>query len=245
MSREKQYGDYRSSHQGRGDDYDESFEHITHRRVVWRLEKSFLADVVRRFFPSAGPNYLDFACGTGRVIAFMEPRVAASTGVDIAASMLDVARRHARLSQLVEGDLTRGMQLDREPFDLVTAFRFFPNAEPELRAEVFAALAAKMKIGGLLVFNNHLNWSSIVLRLLRLLGKPYGFEGVRGADLLSSARAAGFEPVARYHCGVLPVIDQLNWLPEGVLMFAETLLSRLPWLSGAASDVVYVVRRAR
>jgi hypothetical protein len=90
-----------------------------------------------------------------------------------------------------------------------------------------------MAAGGILVFNNHLNWSSIVLRLLRLLGKPYGFEGVRGTDLLAAARAAGFTPVTQYHCGVLPLVDQLNFLPEGLLMFMESCLSRIPWLVGA------------
>lgn len=241
--REKQYVDYRESHKGRGADYEVTFADIPHRKMIWRLETRFLTDVLRNHFPKGDVNYLDFACGTGRLLAFMEPLVRSATGIDVAQSMLDVCKSKIRSARIVCGDLTDGYTLSGAPFDLVTAFRFFPNAEPSLRAQVFSALSKATAPNGLLVFNNHMNRSSSAFRLLRLFGKPYGFEGVSDSELLAAASRAGFELEQTYHCGALPVIDEINVLPEWLLYATESLVSRISLLRELSSDVVFVCRR--
>ena len=91
--------------------------------------------------------------------------------------------------------------------DLVTAFRFFPNADPALRRSVTEAIAAVVRPGGHVLFNNHRNfWSSSYLarRLRRASPAP----GARNADLVGPFLEQGFTVVARHSLGVLPQSDE-------------------------------------
>ena len=49
--------------------------------------------------------HLDFACGTGRIAATLQERVTKTTGVDISAEMLSVARNRLPGAELVCGDM--------------------------------------------------------------------------------------------------------------------------------------------
>ncbi len=64
---------------------------------------------------------------------------ASATGIDVSASMLAVARQSAPSAEIVEGDPTREDLLSERHFDLITAFRSFPNAEDPLREAAMAA----------------------------------------------------------------------------------------------------------
>ena len=92
---------------------------------------------------------LDFACGSGRVLELLEGHVGKATGVDVTESMLEVAADVTERSRLVHADITRSDDLDGEQFDLITAFRFFPNAELDLRHEAMAKLATLLAPGGI------------------------------------------------------------------------------------------------
>ena len=68
---------------------------------LWELEKSYLRDVLARYPNAVRRRYLDFACGTGRVISVVEPVVGTSTGVDVSAEMLRLADERVQASELV------------------------------------------------------------------------------------------------------------------------------------------------
>lgn len=237
------YRGYRDSHQERGARYHEGFSELRHRAMLWRLEQPLLERIVGSFFPSREADYLDFACGTGRILEHIAPLVRSTTGVDISASMLEVARARLPGVSLLHGDLTREDLLGDRRFDLITCFRFFPNAEPSLRAEVIAALVRHLEPEGILVFNNHLNASSLLHRASRLLGRPGG-SAVPEAELLAAARNGGLAVLDRHHLGVLPLSDRWMPIPMRLAEWLETALSRLPALGPLAQDLVYVCRRA-
>lgn len=177
-------------------EYSQSFRDSAHARTyerfyekgmadeaVWQIERDFLSHFYSRNnanWPQC--SYLDFACGTGRVIAFMEDRVATSRGIDISPEMLDIARTKVCRSELICKDITRGEPLEGS-YDLITAFRFFLNAEPELRLRVLQALALRLKNqDSRLVFNNH--------------GNPFSYKAVawpfhRTRQLFSGRAPAG------------------------------------------------------
>ena len=67
-------------------------------------------------------RYLDFACGTGRLLSFLENNFAASTGVDISKDMLNIAEKYRKKSELICGDITREHLLDGRKYDIFTAF---------------------------------------------------------------------------------------------------------------------------
>lgn len=128
---------------------------------LWEREKQELLILIERYLraPSAC-RYLDFACGTGRLLQLLERRFGESTGVDVSAQMLAIAQSRLDRSTLLLGDLTLDSSLLRGPFDLITAFRFLLNAEPLLQHAALAALRERLTQSGFLIVSVHGNaWS--------------------------------------------------------------------------------------
>ena len=167
---------YRELHLHKGADYHELFYTLPHLAMVWRLERKLLPRIVRKYFPADPPTHLDFACGTGRVLGLLSPMTTSSTGVDLSASMLQIARDTIADVEFVEADITRDDLLGNRQFDLITAFRFFPRAEPTLRREALMSIKPHLSPVGALIFNNHRNRGSLLRRVIgiraRLLSTP-------------------------------------------------------------------------
>lgn len=161
--------DYRNSHTAlsKPDDYDSQFWISgTTNHLFWEIERMIISDIISRL--NAPPKRaLDFACGTGRVLSFLEAHVAETTGIDVAGEMLKVAGKRCQRSRIVKGDLTRNHNLIEGKFNLVTAFRFFLNAQQELRESALKAIHKLIANEGLLIVNFHLNPHSITGSYLR------------------------------------------------------------------------------
>ena len=164
-------------------EYERFYTPGTADHAVWTHEREILADLLARHradWPAC--DYLDFACGTGRVIEFMESRVSKSQGIDTSPEMLRVAATKLQRSELICTDITTSGAPEGR-YDLITAFRFFLNAEPPLRVAVMRALAFRLKNPqSLLVFTNH--------------GNPFSYKAVawpihRTRQLLFGRRPAG------------------------------------------------------
>ena len=152
-------GSYRDSHQhaSKGIEYDEHYQSQSWQRYVWLREKEIISKILRKYFGNRDIHFLDFACGTGRITSFLENRVKTSTGVDLSNSMLTIARKKLKRTEIVQADITTENILKERKFNLITAFRFFANAEAELRLAAIKALADLLAEDGYLVFNNHHN----------------------------------------------------------------------------------------
>lgn len=234
---------YRESHLAKGADYHDVFRHNPRRALLWTLEQELLARILKRFLADRPIDHLDFACGTGRILALLEDRTRSSIGIDVSASMLEVARANVRRAELLQGDLTRGDLLSGRRFDLVTAFRFFPNAEPELRRDAFAALAEHLAPGGILVFNNHLHLGGLTRRLVRVVRRGQaGHQGMWDGEAAALVAGAGLDLVARYHAGIVPETEQRALRPRALVAAVERAATRLP-LAGLSDDVLYVCAR--
>src|SRR5437870_1294376 len=69
--------------------YDEElYRPNTYHSFIWELERPRLLRIIRGI-GTAGREvkYLDFACGTGRIISAVAPLVAKATGLDISPQM--------------------------------------------------------------------------------------------------------------------------------------------------------------
>jgi predicted TPR repeat methyltransferase len=156
------YRDYRTSHMGPeswAKDYDATlFSPDSFDAFIWEREKELLDRILQQHVPCR-ESYLDFACGTGRVLAHVEQHFQTAVGLDISDTMLHVAKERVRAATLVQGDATRDATvLGTLRFDFITAFRFFLNAQPSLREEAMAFLASELKDGeSRLLFNVHGN----------------------------------------------------------------------------------------
>ena len=139
---------YHESHTQKGADYDRDIlEAGNFDTYMAQRETKVLRSVVPKLFPDGVPRYLDFACGTGRVTSVVEQLAQDSNGLDIPDSMLVEARQKCSKTTFISGDIIRE-SLDIAPVDLVTAFRFFGNAEDELRNSVLSKLSDLVKPGG-------------------------------------------------------------------------------------------------
>jgi SAM-dependent methyltransferase len=234
---------YTSSHAGRGLDYDENFDRLPFRRLLWELEQTALAQLL---MPTAARVVVDLACGTGR-IAEVVTRVlpdADVLGVDVAETMLARARTRVPTARFVGADVRRLDEIvPPGSVDLVTAFRFFANADGPLRTEAMKAIAAIVRPGGFLLLNNHRNfWSpSYVVRRARSGTAP----GARNRDLLSPLHRLGFQVIGRRSLGITLHADSHAYLlPLSVAATLERTNLRL--LSGSHSlgtDTLWLLQR--
>jgi SAM-dependent methyltransferase len=236
---------YIERHKSRGQDYDETFspELNPYRAMLWRLEQQALTGILQSHPASSRITLLDFACGTGRVLGHVRKLVASATGVDVSTTMLEVARKVAPDAELIEADLTRRDVLGERRFNLITAFRFFPNAEPELRRAIFAILALHLEPGGLFVFNNHKNRNSLTRRISRLLRREVLRGTMSHAEVEELVSLSGLNILRRIPLGILPGSDRHMFLPASMLARIEERLRGVPALSDLAQDIIYVCGR--
>lgn len=219
--------------------------------LLSRIEQGFLSAIVGELSATLKEvHYLDFACGTGRVISFLQPRVDTATGVDVSPSMLSLARQKVPDATIVQADITSDPQALAGPFDLITAFRFVLNAEPDLRYAAFSRLSELLRDErSVLIFNNHINLWSYKLatwpaqRVARFAGQPSGmgnFLTSKQVHELCSACGLMIERV--YGCGFLSR-RAMSLVGYDRLYGVESRLARIMWLRHFGADQVYVARR--
>ena len=240
---------YRESHkyQGKGAEYEQYYQTQAWQKFLWSREQQIILRVLDKYLAGREVHLLDFACGTGRIAGLLEDRVTSSTGVDVSGSMLAVAREKLNRTRIIEADLTAENILKPRRFNLITAFRFFLNAEPELRRVAMRALADLLDDEGYLVFNNHQNLSSPWTRLLywrHLRKNPQGIFNVMSIqEMRQLVREAGLEiveifPVGFFHPPKVPVSSSLNRAIDNVA-------SRVKFLSRFCESPVAVCRRRK
>lgn len=158
--------DYRLSHQqpNRGLIYDCRFNQ-NRTRFYWRnFEEPFLENLFRKLAEKNSGEVLDFACGTGRISKILNKYFDDITGIDVSEEMLKEAIRVLPGAKFVCADITRA-HISKK-FKIIVAFRFFLNAQQELREEVCEKLSDMLEPGGILVANNHLRAESVNGRII-------------------------------------------------------------------------------
>lgn len=223
---------YRLSHAapGYGGVYAKTYR-TGYYRAQWEdIERPLLQDALGACAAAGARSLLDFACGTGRVTAVAEAVFPRVVGVDVSAAMLDEARAACRRAELLRHDLTVAPLGER--FDVATAFRFFLNAEPALRAEALAAIRRTLVPGGTLLANVHVNAASPLGLAYRLRNRLAGrvTANVLGVDELTGlVEAAGFRVASVTWYSLWP---RTGWLfPPGsraLMRAAEWVERRLP-----------------
>jgi SAM-dependent methyltransferase len=134
--------------------------------MLWRLEREQLRRVIQECQePTQDLKLLDFATGSGRVLEYVEQFIGNCTGIEVSEAMANLARRKVRKSAVLCRDITLPGAEVEDQYDVITAFRFFLNAEPTLRDSALQALRQRLRTkSSVIIFNNHGNlWSHKVL----------------------------------------------------------------------------------
>lgn len=211
--------------------------------MVWQLEKGILDHILSTFYRDLQIHYLDFACGTGRILSYLEERTKYAIGVDLSPSMLEVALKNNKSAEIIKADLTKDDVLGERKFNLITAFRFFPNAQPELRKQAMQVLNRHIEDNGYIVFNNHKNVGSARNRLAKLFGHRE-YSGMSIAEVKSLLVESSLEIVKVYHICVFPVFGKHTLVPLCLLRPIEVFLSRRRLLKNLGENLIFVCRKA-
>jgi SAM-dependent methyltransferase len=235
--------DYRYSHTapGAGQRYDALFAEDRYDGWIWEKEQEVLRGIVRAYATPGHFRLLDFACGTGRVLQFLEPLAREAVGVDVSSEMLRLAAGNVRQARLINADITRDRALLGDQFDLITAFRFFLNANDGLRRDALTALRDMLRDGGVLVANIHVNLWSLKLpsHLFRRWVRRQSINATSIRSMTHLFHDHGFR--------VIRVIG-VGWCSPRIFTLVgkrwasriEELLERVPILTRCATDVIYV-----
>lgn len=239
---DNEFTSYRESHKAKGLDYQNFCESNPHAQLMWRLERHVLRKLIGKLPAESRGSYLDFACGTGRIHAEIAPLFRQATGVDVSSTMLAVAQKRAPYVTHLLGDITVDDSLVAGPYDVITAFRFFLNAEPALRDSAMAALRARMHSSSVLFFNVHRNSGSITHRLLLARGrKEHELRYMSASEVQALLSRHSLTIKSRHGFGLFPSTEQRMPLPVQMAYPLERAAHIVlnPWRLG--SDVLYEV----
>jgi SAM-dependent methyltransferase len=237
---------YRNSHKyaKKGAEYEAFYQMQPWERFLWSREQKIIVHILEKYFRGRDIHLLDFACGTGRITGFMEERVKTSTGVDVSGSMLAIAKRKLNRTEIIKADITTEDVLQGRKFNLITAFRFFVNAEPALRSAAMQALAGMLSEDGYFVFNNHQSYGSPWIKLRCLRHRQVNPQGIFNVMTIGQMRnlveCVGLEIVELYPVGFFhpPKIA----IPLVVCSTAENVCSRFKSLARFSESPVAICR---
>jgi predicted TPR repeat methyltransferase len=170
--------------------------------------------------------------------------VRSATGVDVSEAMLEVARQKLQRTQLYKVNVVQESIFPEHKFNLITAFRFFVNAEPELRVAALRALKPLLAQDGFLVFNNHQNFDSPYMRLAVAYARWRGcspFNTLCLAQCRALLAEVGFEIVRLYPAGMLH-LPRIS-LPHCIYRGADESTNISEVLARYSESPVIVARR--
>lgn len=238
--------DYRLSHLGsrRGEIYDQRFAQNRTAFYWENYEQPFLQQLLPQLTDPGSTSALDFACGTGRITRILNRYCKKVVGVDVSADMLEQARKALPEVTFCKIDLTRE-NFAEGPFDLITAFRFFLNAQPELRHQVLKALASYLRPEGVLLLNNHLRAQSIngwLTRVTRCAGL-HKRNCLADKEFESLLQESGFKPQKIYSFCRLPGFHRFPPVNPRLWLRLEEMLARILPFKNLTEQAIYLCQR--
>lgn len=182
--------------------------------AIWRLQQPVLEQILKDFRRERTEpvRLLDFACGTGRVLACLEPLVDSAEGIDVSENMVRVARTKCTSARLLVGDILANPELPGKDYDLISCFRFLLNVEPEMRGRILRRLREVLRApAGRLLVNVHGNSRS--LRHPAIVWRRWREPALKSGAMLNEMsptetknllRLNGFKVVRQFGFGMLP-----------------------------------------
>lgn len=213
-------------------------------QFIWELQSTRLASIFDELSRShRGLTHLDFACGTGRIISFLENFTKESTGIDISESMLSIAKKKVTKAKLLVRDISNNQDIDAATYSVITTFRFFLNAEPPLRKTVMAFLSERLDGSeGRLIFDIQGNKHS--LRHLAIKWRTK--KGERGNEMSYNevrqlVEDSGLEIESWHGFGVVPAFLHRSLLGS-LMRIIDRMFTKLPFMKLVSYDLLFVCR---
>jgi SAM-dependent methyltransferase len=219
--------------------------------AIWQLQRPVIERILKDFRRDRTEpvRLLDFACGTGRVLACLEPLVDSAEGIDVSENMVAVARTKCDKARLLVGDILASPELLQNNYDVISCFRFLLNVEPEMRGRILRRLRKVLCApDGRLLVNVHGNSHSlrhpaIVWRRRRERAEKSGamLNEMAPAEANNLLRESGFQVVRQYGFGMLPPTFYRTPLRRAAAVL-DQLLAGDHWWTGWSIDMLFVCR---
>ena len=231
--------DYTSPHFNKGEEYHIKFEKLPGRKIMWDLEKKIINDFMDNREIN---NHLDFASGTGRIAKFLENNCKEQCLLDSSKKMLEYAKKilDSDKSTFIEDDFTK-INLDKK-FDLITAFRFFPNAEFFLRESAMKFIAEHLKDNGILILNNHYNFWSVPFFFSRLTFRNNGF-GMSHKEIVKLVKINNLKIHEYKSVGLLTYKDKSSIIPWNFISKFENYFYKKKTNHLMGYNAIYLIGR--
>jgi ubiquinone/menaquinone biosynthesis C-methylase UbiE len=235
-----------------GTSYDEKINN-KFESMIWEVEKKLLRKIIKK--KQKKQIYMDFACGTGRVINFIGKNFKNSIGVDTAKGMIKIAEdKNKSNSEFICGNIIEDKDLlKNKRFDVITSFRLFLNIEDKNRELILKELYKYLNDDGILVINNHVNRYSIIgfQFWIRNLIKPRHLRNNKNRIINTASEYefrkllnnSGFKVKKVYRFILLPGRKKVILLPKKYLIKFEYMISSIPLLNLFAKDQIYVCNK--
>jgi SAM-dependent methyltransferase len=238
--------DYRTSHTrpGRGDRYERLYRPGTALAFYWQtFERPYLDGLFARLAAEKPDGrYLDFACGTGRILDLGADHFVDVTGVDVSEPMVEVARAKRPTANIIIADVLAN-PVDVGDFDVITLFRFLVRAG-DLRERILSWLRGVVRDDGVLIVNNHRNANSVrgmVFRARRrVLPQRIDHEILSDREVRAMLGRCGFRVVEEFGFDIVPSIRGHLLIPARLLLPIERRLARSKTLCTFAKNRIYV-----
>jgi len=246
--------DYREHFKKDAEGYDELTQ-SRHIKLIYELEKQMLVGILDRI-DSNEKTVMDFACGTGRWTQFIEQHFKETVGVDVSNEMVELAQNKCGKTNFVVTDITQAavdQQLIGRQFDVITAFRFYKNAQEDLRKSATQAIARYLKDDGLFIFDLHLNTFSFMGILANAIRVSRMQKILKVGDLTVRTISLGLirklfcntplEIVDYYGMGVLPGRSNCTILPQKMLYKIESFFTKKKVLRRFSYNILIIAKK--
>jgi SAM-dependent methyltransferase len=230
---------YAKSHasEGYGQHYSKTFRKGFYALEWEQIEKPLLQRILRAIPGVEGMTALDFACGTARISNTVAGVCKDVVGVDISEAMISAAEPAPNVSLRVHDLISTPLD---QHFPVATAFRFFLNAEPDLREAGMAAVARQLAPGGLFITNIHINADAplgLIYRLRNRLTKTLRNRTMSRAEFVALAERHELRLKQIDYYGYTPRPGPINIPGMGIFMTVIESVGRvLPFISGRLAN---------
>ncbi|MDM0081985.1 class I SAM-dependent methyltransferase [Variovorax sp. J31P179] len=208
------------------DDYSASYDTLLHESTKLYAEDSeyfarYKVDLIKEATRHPVRRVLEYGCGTGRNIAYLQTAFpdAEIVGTDVSAVSLEVA---ATANPKARFEIEReGMALGA--FDLIFVASVFHHIPPLERPTVMRTLAGRLAPGGSIDIFEHNPFNPVTRRIVSTC--PFDADAVllKPAELRALFQSAGLKLTRQVYClfvppklsWLMPLEKHLRWLPLG------------------------------
>ena len=209
------------------DDYTEDYNRLLKEKTQFFSSSEvyfaqYKVDIVRHRAPARVKRLLEFGCGIGRNIPFLQQAFPQATivGSDISPGSLEQARADNPGITFIEDD---GTPAEMGQFDVIFVAGVYHHSPPAQRDLVTAVIRDRLAPGGVLFVFEHNPYNPVTQRIVSTC--PYDADAVllKPAELIGRLRASGLAVERKQYClfippslpALLPLERTLGWLPLG------------------------------